>query len=288
MPFELPPEIASSIPAEHLNHTSIQRYNSVPELIKGHVELQDYRGRSIAMPNGESKPEDFDKWATEQGGKLKDHGYTIAKLGDQRPESPDAYQYKVEGVDNEVLKGDELMKEWRKDSHELNLNNKQSQAALDLLANKYLPRLMPKQEPAPEEIKGAEAVKAVLTDVFKADFPQVNANYNLAIKNLQMDNPELTDVMKDSLAFYKGKAISVFDHPVMRKIFSDWGASMQQDFGGNITSAQLQASNDAQAEIKKIRHDPNHPMHAGFMKVPPDPAVSAYMSELYKKLTGGK
>jgi hypothetical protein len=286
MPFELPPDIASSVPAEHLNHASIQRYNSVPELIKGHVELQDYRGRSIAMPNGESKPEEFDKWATEQGAKLKDHGYTISRLSDRPPESPDAYEFKVEGVTPEAIKNDKGLAAYRNAAHKLGINQAQASGLFDVFAKEIYPVM---QQPAPEFIEGEAVTGAggLMEKVFKSESKQRLEEYKGAVNILQQTVPELKDMLNDGVIEYEqGKMISLGDHPGMIKLLSEIGRLMAQDFGGNITSAQIQAANDAQAEIDKIRNDATHPMHAGFLKG--DKAVGEHMSELYKKLTGGK
>src|SRR5688572_28200489 len=83
-------------------------YRDRPSIYKGLAHAQHRLGSVLPLPNGEAKPEDWDKWAEESNGKLKDKGYVVTKPDNLRPTAPDKYEIKrpenlPEGAWNEGL-----------------------------------------------------------------------------------------------------------------------------------------------------------------------------------------
>lgn len=265
MPFELPAEIASTIPAEHLSHASVQKYNSPAELIKGHLELQSHLGRSIVMPNGESKPEDWDKWSGETSAKLKDHGYHVAKLSDLPPEKPDAYELKMDGFPDEIVKDHEAIKKFKEVAHRQGLSQAKAQALLNDYIKDIVP-LAPKQADAPA-LYTEQDVSQIHEKHLGADAAVRKQEAQAFFKNLAVMFPEaagLYDIFEEASSEFEGKYLAISAHPKVTKILSELNrAFFSQDFGGNLSGNAPLSDNAQEAHNKAvdIMRNPDNPKH---------------------------
>jgi len=284
MPFELPPEIASTIPADQLAHPSVQKYDSIGDFVKGHLELDQYRGRSIALPNGESKPEEMDKWASEQSVKLKDRGYSISKLGELPPADPKDYVFKIDGVDEKVLNEDKLVAEFKPMAQKLGLSKAQAQGIVESFVKDVLPSM---KEAQPEFITGT-AVREIIDKAFPGETEATIENYVRSIEHLKMTTPELPDLLNDSVVAYEGKTISLGDHPTMVKLISALAQATAQDFGGNVNGLAIVSKEGAALvqEAEDIIRNPSNSKHKLFQDG--DKSTHEYVQGLYKKAYPGE
>lgn len=286
MPLELPPEIASTIPAEHLSHESIQRYSSPADLIKGHIELQDYRGRSIGLPK---QGEDLNKWRSETGEKLKGHGFTVSPLAEQPPANPDAYDFKVEGVDPEHVKTDTIIKSFRPLAHKLGINNATANELIawynkdvaPILEQRFKGTLPPEQDMIEEQ----DRIDKIHADEFGDKTDVVREQADRAISAMSKDIAGLTDAM-EGYAPLGGGFIPVKQHPAMIKAFAMLGEKMQQDFGGNVNGSNVPVDSAAATEATDIMNNPNNAKHKLYRSG--DPHTQQYVDNLLKKAYGEK
>lgn len=279
----LPPELAATIPADLQSDKSIARYNSLPDLLKGHVELDSYRGRSIAMPNGEAKPEELDAWAGEQSAKLKDRGFTISKIGELAPADPTAYQFKVEGIDDTALAQDKVVETFRGVAHKLGLNQSQAQGMIEAFKKDLAPLMA---APEPEFITGQE-VHQLIDKTFPGQTEAVVENYKRSIDHLKVNLPDLPDILLDGVATYEGKHIALGDHPTIVKLISELAKVTAQDFGGNLNgTAQLSKDGAALvADAQDIIKNPDNPKHKLYLSG--DAATHAAIQDAFAKAYPG-
>jgi hypothetical protein len=277
MPLELPAELTADIPPETLSHPSIQKYNSLGDFVKGHLELDSYRGRSIALPNGEAKPEDFDKWAGEQSAKLKDKGYQIAKIGEPVPSDPQGYQFKIEGVDDQAIAGDKVLNSFKPVAHKLGITNTQAQALLDWFQKEAAPVMMVPQR---EYVTG-DGVK----ELFKADMEknqQFVEDYNRVVNHLQITDPDVKDLLNETISWGKDKEIALGDHPALVRILARAAPLLMQDFGG---ATQGGPASPEQASLVKEANDiinnPDNPKHKLYLAG--DRGTHDYLQSLFAK-----
>jgi len=289
MPFEFPPELASTIPAEHLNHTVIQRYNSPAELIKGHIDAQEYRGRSVALPNGESKPEDMEKWRGEQNVKLKDRGFAITPLGELPPESPDKYEFNFgDKVKPEEIASDEMLKGYRSVAHEFGLNGKQAEGIVKYFAEKVAPEIAKKYAPPEVDFVYGEKVNELMNGVFKDKTTQTLDEYKKNVDTLAMTIPELKDALNAGIAPIGEKWAMLGDHPAIVKLVNTIAELTRSDFAGNV-SGGVRLNQDA-AQLKQeaddIMGNPENPKYKKYWAS--DKETVEYVNSLYEKAHPGE
>lgn len=252
----LPPEIVSQLPEDIQSHPALESVNDIPTLAKNYLETKAFVGRSIQLPNGESKPEDFDKWANEQSVKLKDHGFHIAKLSERAPEKPDGYEFKFEGVTPEQLKDDKILGAFKPIAHKLGLNNAQANALVTHFAKDLLPALA-EGMPKPAEFIEGDGVKALMQKTFGRDTDAAVAEFRSGVKQLSTEIPELGDVLNEGVVGIDGKFIALGDHPAIVTLVREVAKMKAQDFGGNLDGViggeTLEGINE---KITALRNDP--------------------------------
>ncbi len=284
MPIELPPEIASTIPPDQLSHGSISRYNDLPSLIKGHIELDSYRGNSIGLPKAESKPEEIDKWATETSDRLKDKGFTISKLGDLPPADPKAYEFKFENVKPEDVANDEILNAFKPVAHAIGLSNAKAQQLVDWFAKDLMPSIMPE---AKTRIEG-QAVHELIDKTFPGMTEKTVEDYKRSVDLFKVTNPELPDLLNQDVDFGDGNRIALGDHPVMIKIISALAQVTNSDFGGNVSGNGI-PSKEGKAladQATDIINNPGNPEHDLYVKG--DAATHRKVREMFEKAYPGE
>jgi hypothetical protein len=287
MPLEFTPEIASTIPPEHLSHEAIQRYNSMPEFVKGHIEQREFISRAIALPKADSKPEDVQKWRQETGEKLKGHGFTVAPLTDLPPQSPDAYDFKIEGVTPEQIQGDKALTSFRSFAHKTGLNNATANALVEWYQKEAVPMLH-------EALKGQEVeiieddaqVEKILGERFKDETPLRREEFNRGVQALSQTIPDLKDFLEGTAP--NGKAwIANKNHPALVQLISEVARLQAQDFGGNVDGKTVTADGAAaKAEADDIIGNKANPKYEQYWKG--DKTTVAHVEELYKKAHPGE
>ena len=273
----LPAEVLDQLPPEI--RPSLEKFNDVPTALKSYVELEKYRGNSIALPGEKDAPEAIEKWKADYLPKLQ----TV--LGDRLPPAkPEDYEFKFEGVEDEAIKSDKVLGLFRQNAHKLGLSKAQASGLADVFAKEILPALIPKQD-MPEFMEKPEDIKALMTEVFKGDATQRVDEYRKGVQILKQSVPELEDLLNEGVAQYGQKFMSLGDHPGMVKLITEIGKLTGADFAGPNTATTQQAT-DAKSEIDDIMYNKDNPRHERFKKG--DPQVMQYMQELWKATTGGK
>ena len=265
---------AALLPEDVRSDPGLQSFNDLGGLAKSYLETKSMVGRSIQLPSKDSKPEDVDKWAGETGAKLKEHGFTVAKLSERPPETPDAYDFKLEGVDPQVVKDDKILGSFRTSAHKLGLNQQQ---ASDLV-NWYLKDAVPTLQNGAGSIEMVEdpaQVEKVLSGVFRGETKATLVARDQAVNQLKSEIPELEDFLSGTAPFGKPWMTNK-DHPAMVKLLKFVAESKQQDFGGNIEGLGANDSiSSTEEEIRAVRArtDVN------------DDKKGEMLLNLYKKLT---
>lgn len=282
----LPAEVVSGFTDQALGQSqSVAKYNSVEDLVKAHEHANTFIGNSIQLP---TKDQDRAKWFGEQSPKLKDHGIGLSELGDLPPPTPEAYDFKVEGITPEDLKSDPIVSAWRKESHAKGLNNKQADAAVQFLHSVVLPAIKKEYEASRGEpinmIEDDAAIDAIYTERFKGESQSRQEAFKQGVAILSQTVPDLKDFMDGTAPNGKGWMPNG-KHPALIHLISEIGRMTAQDFGGHVQGAPVVDGN-AQQEIEKIMHDATHPKNALWKKG--DKATREYVDELWKRTTGGK
>jgi len=276
----LPDEIVQQLPEDIRGHSVVQRYNDLPSLVKSHIGLTEYQGKSIGIPGND--PKEIEEWKTHHLPKLQ---HVFADR--MPPEKPDGYEFKIDGIDNEALKNDKVLAAFRDNAHKLGLSKSQASGLFEQFAKDILPQLIPPPAPAPdfEFVDKAEDVQALMKETFKAEATQRIDEYKKGVAILASTIPELKDILNEGVAPFGKKFLSLGDHPGMVKLITEIGRLTNPDFagGGAATSDAALAAAD---EIADIRTNPANPKHALFMKK--DKATMAYVEDLYKQTTGGR
>lgn len=231
----LPEEISSQIPEDVRGHESLASINDIGTLAKSFVETKSFVGRSIQVPAKDSKPEDVERWAGETGAKIKDYGYTIAKLGDSAPEKPEAYEFKLDGVDPAKLKDDPQVNWFRGMAHELGLSNDKANKFLSKYATELVPKLAEAAKANQVEmIEDQSAVEKILGERFKGETRQTVELRDRAIQSLSKNIPDLKRLLEgtspsddDNKTWMANR-----NHPAMVALLSLVAKLQFQDFGG--------------------------------------------------------
>lgn len=238
----LPEEISSHMPEDIRGHESLASFNDLGGLAKSYIETKQMVGRSIQVPAKDSRPEDVERWAGEAGAKIKDYGYTIAKLGDSAPEKPEAYEFKLDGVDDAAIKSDVSFNEFRNVAHKMGLSNAKANELITWYAKDLLPKLSESAKAnAIQMIEDPGAVEKILGDRFKGETKQTVELRDKAIQSLSANIPDLRDFLEGTAP--NGNAwMANKNHPAMVALLSQVAKLQFQDFGG--AEVGLQASDN--------------------------------------------
>ncbi len=276
MPLELPAELSSGIPPEVMSDPNISRYNDLPSLMKGHIELNKYAGRSVALPAEDAKPEDLTKWKSEHLGKF-------SKVLDLPPTTANDYEFKVEGIDDETIKSDKIMGLYRDTAHKLGLSKSQAAGLYESFARDIMPALMPQGGPQIEFIDKPEDVQTVIQETFKAETPLRMEEFHRGVEILNSLRPGFKDFLHEGTSPLGKKWMANGDHPMMVWLVTEFGRMNGQDFGGGVEHNK-QAVMDAQSEIARLMADETWIKR---LKAN-DKEAKAHMSELWAATTGGR
>jgi hypothetical protein len=276
-------EHAALLPDDIRSDPGLQSFNDFGGLAKSYLETKSMVGRSIQLPNGDA---DLDKWAGEQSAKLKDKGYSISKF-DPVPEKPDAYEFKLEGVTPERLKGDKAIELFRQIAHKHGLSNTKAQAVLNAFQGEIVPLLADAAPKPPEFIEG-DQVKQLMSKAFGNEASQAIEEFKSGVTALKADIPELYDVLNEGVVEMDGKFIALADHPAIVKLVREVAKMKAQDFGGNLDGKQT-LTGDAQAakaEADSILRDQSNPKFKLYWGG--DKPTIEYVEGLYKKAYPGE
>lgn len=291
-------EHAALIPDDIRSDPGLQSFNDFGGLAKSYLETKSLVGSSIRLPAKDSKPEDVEKWHGETSAKLKDHGLTLTKLSDipvGPPASPDAYEFKIEGVEPDVVKGDPVINSFRAFAHSKGLDNEKANG----LVNWYLKDVVPMMKQAGDEA-AAEARKAaevpyiddpaevdkILTSEFKDEVVSRRNDMDKAVLQLVQKRPSIKDTLLEGTSPYgtPKRWIDNTNNPDIIWLLSEVGRMQQPDFGGNVTSGLSPDGQAAQAEATDIQSNPSNPKYQLYRSG--DPTTNAYVNSLLSKAHG--
>ena len=267
-------EQAAMLPEDIRSDPSLSSFNDFGGLAKSYIETKKMIGNSIRLPEETAAPEDAKKWWGEVSPKLAARGFIEAP-----PDKPEAYEFKFDGIDDEIVKSDAVMNKFKPIAHELGLSNKQANALVARFCKDILPDLM---GPVPEVIEGEAATK-LLADTFKGETEKRVTAYKAFVNNLKADYPDLVDLIKDSHSTLDGKVISFFDHPTIVRLFSDMSEKFSQDSGGHIQGGGLQSVDAIKAEINTYMRDSTHENYKAY-QLRKDPDAVRKVKGLFEQL----
>jgi len=273
----LPDEIVQSLPEELRGSSAVQKYNDVGSLVKGFSEMESYQGRSVAIPGND--PKELEAWKTQHLPKLQ---HVFADR--MPPAKADDYEFKFDGMADEVIKSDKTLGVFREKAHQLGLSKTQAAGLVETFAKDILPALLPAKGAEVDFIQG-EHVDALMADIFKGESTQRIAEYKQNVDLLSRDIPELKDLLNDGVAPYgqasENKALALGDHPAMVKLIGLVAKMTQTDFGGTANGATSHDGNAAVLEAKDIIRNKENPKYKAYHQGDPD--VTEYVNQLMKK-----
>lgn len=236
-------EFLKDVPADISADPSLKDIKDVAGLAKSYVNSQKMLGSRIAIP-GET--------ATEA-----ERNEFYAKLG--RPEKPDAYEFKDDGLPNEIYGRQEILQTMRTSMHKHGLSKKQAEAIFaDYTALMHGNITKLSEEATGKKTAAVEALKKE----WGGNYDKNLAIAKAAFKKFGAD-PELTKFVDDS---------RLGDHPGFIKLFQAIGAAVGGDkliegggAGGGGTTAEQAiakiAEMEANPEIRKALTNPSDPAH---------------------------
>jgi hypothetical protein len=284
-------EHAALLPEDIRSDPGLQSFNDFGGLAKSYLETKSMVGRSIQLPAKDGKPEDLAKWQTETGAKLKDLGLTIAKPNEPPPETPDKYDFKVEGFAPEVIKDDIVVNLFREFAHENKIPNGTANKLVEFWAKKGAPALLAKLNEAQaanqvEMIEQPEERDKVWAEAFKGLEPsKISAERDETVAMTKAEIPELEDFMTGT-APSGGPWMTNGDHPAMIKILQFIRQQKQPDFGGHVNGSNVSMDSAAASEAEDIRSNPANAKHKLYMSG--DQHTLDYVDNLWKKAYGDK
>jgi hypothetical protein len=277
------PAYAEALPNELRIPSLVNKYQDLPSFAKGVENLVHYSGRSVAIPGND--PKEIEQWKTDHLPKIK-HVFADRLP----PEKPDEYEFKHEGVDNEVLKNDKILNSFRENAHKLGLSKAQASGLFEQFAKEILPAIMPQaapQAPQIEMIDKAEDVQSVMKEVFKGETTQTLDEYKKGVRILQSKFPGLISFLNEGAGPWGDKGLANGDHPVMVQIITEFGRMNAPDYSGDTFRSEAAVS--AAEAINDIKNNPNNPMNASYKKGwRGDPVGKEKWDDLWRQTTGGR
>jgi hypothetical protein len=276
------PAYAEALPNELRIPSLVNKYQDLPSFAKGVENLVHYSGRSVAIPGND--PKEIEQWKTDHLPKIK-HVFADRLP----PEKAEEYEFKHEGVDNEVLKNDKILNSFRENAHKLGLSKAQASGLFEQFAKEILPQIMPQASAAPqvEFINKAEDVQALMKETFKGEATQRIDEYRKGVSILKTSIPELPDILNDGVAPYGNKLIALGDHPGLVKLITEIGRLSAPDYSGDTFRSE--AAVTAAEAINDIKNNPNNPMNASYKKGwRGDPVGKEKWDDLWRQTTGGR
>jgi len=239
--------------------------------------MESYQGRSVAIPGND--PKELEAWKTQHLPKLQ---HVFADR--MPPAKADDYEFKFDGMADEVIKSDKTLGVFREKAHQLGLSKTQAAGLVETFAKDILPALLPAKGAEVDFIQG-EHVDALMADIFKGESTQRIAEYKQNVDLLSRDIPELKDLLNDGVAPYgqasENKALALGDHPAMVKLIGLVAKMTQTDFGGTANGATSHDGNAAVLEAKDIIRNKENPKYKAYHQGDPD--VTEYVNQLMKK-----
>jgi len=242
---------------DYKNHPSIKKFKDLNGLAKSYLELSSFIGKKkIPLPGKDAKPEEWE--------------FVWNALG--RPESPDKYELPELKLPEDHPGIDEnLLKEFKQTAHKIGLNNNQVKSLLEWWADLETRGLTDLSNLYQEEMEEAE------TKLRQEWGSAYETKLNLAKKVLQQFGDDEVKQLLDSGAG---------NDPAIIKMFAKIGEAMSE---GNLIKGKSTFTltpEEAEAEIRKILGDKNHPY---FDKSHPEHELAIKrMFELHQMVMGGK
>jgi hypothetical protein len=277
---------AALLPEDVRSDPGLQSFNDFGGLAKSYLETKSMVGRSIQLPGKDSKPEDVDKWAGETSAKLKDHGYVLNKPSDPAPASPDAYEFKVEGVAPEVIKADPILNEFRAFAHSKGMNNAMANDQLAFFQAKIMPLIQKNAQGQLESVDMVEEegqINKIIEERFKGETVTRRSEYDRGILALSPVIPDLPDFLEGTAPYGKSW-IPNKSHPAIIQLISEVGRMTGQDFGGNMNSNGNAVDHTALSEARDIQSNPDNAKYKLYRNN--DRETVAYVNSLYEKAHG--
>jgi hypothetical protein len=204
-------------------------------MAKSYINLEKKIGSSLPLPGKDFTPQELDAWKNDSTLRLRDHGLTFAKVTDLPPEKPDAYDFKIEGVEPEKIQNDKTIGGFKNLAHKLGLNQAQAGEMVSWYLKDVIPALRADSEAnMPKMIEAEADVQQVLTERFRGESKQRMEAADKAIRDLSVSIPDLKDFL-DGTAPNGNSWMANRYHPAMVHLLSEVARMQQPDFGGHTT-----------------------------------------------------
>lgn len=230
-----PPDWRASFPEDLRNHKSLEKFKGMEDVARGYVELEKYRGRSVAFPDENSRPEDRDAFN--------------AKVDAWRgvPDSPE--KYTIAGPEGMPLDPG-LVTTWQQVFHRGRFTPDQ----VALIQDAYFGSALGNPEVA------AESMRTTAETTLKAEWGGGYAHkLRMAGEGLRLADaktPGLAEFMETS---------RLGNHPIFIKHFASEAQRRAEhgDLPIDSRSGDPMGPEGAQQQIAAIRADLTHPYHKG-------------------------
>ena len=273
----LPSEIIESLPEDIRSSPTFEKFNDVGSMAKSYVEMEKRFGRAVTIPGTDAK--EIETWKSEHLPKLQ-HVFADRLP----PAKADEYEFKFDGMADEVIKSDKTLGIFREQAHKLGLSKSQAAGLVETFAKDILPALLPAKGAEVDFIQG-EHVDSLMAEVFKGESTQRIAEYKQHVELLSHDIPELKDLLNDGVAPYgqasENKALALGDHPAMVKLIGLVAKMTSPDFSGQANGHMSPDAQSAVTEAKDIIRNKQNPKYEAYHRGDPD--VAAYVDSLMKK-----
>lgn len=235
------------LPEELRSDPSIQNFNDTGSLAKSYIETKKKVGEGIYLPPKEAKPEEAQEWWKGTQTKLAERGFV-----ELPPAAPEAYEFQLEGVEDETIKSDKIINQFRQVAHKLKMPKAMANGLLGYFANEIAPMM------APEEVTEEEALAGLEKGLGK-NFKEEVARARDAVKRVSVSIPEIKDDLMDTVVYADGKRLQLGNHPGFVKLFALVERLTAQDSSGAIGAGAGGGENldsiDAQIQELRVNKD---------------------------------
>lgn len=240
----LPEEVVNSFPEEIRQDASWQKFDDVGSVAKSYVELQKYRGSSIAIPDEKATPEDIEKWKGEHLPKLGARGIIDlppSKLEDYRMPEIEGYMPDPKAAES-----------FKQLAFTNKMTPKQVEAVLKFDAQRAAAMK--------EAFVAPEAAEAEFKQLMGSDYEAVNSRVTSAMQALNDDHPaigklaaRLRVVEMDENGKAVGKIYPFNQHPLAKSFYEIFASLTEEDHSAGGAPMATESIEAIRAKMDEIR-----------------------------------
>lgn len=239
-----------------------------PSFIKSALHAQKRLGSAISLPNGDSKPEDLEKWRNENLPRLQKAGVIQGA-----PATPDAYEINPpKNLPDGLTWPPEFVAEAKGALHKAGFTQDQVKVAMDLHMKALGGMAGQAQSLAVAKDEAAKALQTKWGDKYEQNVLIADKGAEKIFAN----KPEVLEKFKES---------GLLSQPEFMETMQEIGALFMEG-DANIGGGTSQGMMDAEKEALDIMNNPSNPRHELYAKG--DKATHEHVQALYAKAYHGK